>query len=77
MHGRFELLFMPAFARGFALFTQQEIGQLRKGLELYYKLCSSVVKIRWKLQLVRFSYDKKSANVVTWKEKEYKCISSA
>ena len=44
MYGRFELLFMPAFARGFALFTQQDIGQLRKGLELYYKLCSSVVK---------------------------------
>ena len=27
-------LFMPASARGFALFTKQEIGQLRKGLEL-------------------------------------------
>ena len=23
---------MPAFARGFALFTQQDIGQFRKGL---------------------------------------------
>ena len=27
-------LFMPASARGFALFMKQEIGQLRKGLEL-------------------------------------------
>ena len=44
MHGRFELLFRPAFARGFALFTQQDIGQLRKGLELYYKLYSSDAK---------------------------------
>ena len=26
------------------------------------------VKIRWKLQLVGFSYDKKSANVVIWKD---------
>ena len=37
IHGRFKLVFMPAFARGFALFTQQDIGQFRKGLELYYK----------------------------------------
>ena len=36
-----------------------------------------VIKIRWKIQLVRFSYDKKSANVVTWKDKEYRYISSA
>ena len=28
----FELVFMPVFARGFAMFTQQDIGQLRKGL---------------------------------------------
>ena len=31
------LVFMPVSARSFALFTQQDIGQLRKGLELYYK----------------------------------------
>ena len=36
-----------------------------------------VIKIRWKIQLVRFSYDKKSANEVTWKDKEYRYISSA
>ena len=29
--------FMPVSARGFTLFTQQDIGQLRKGLELHYK----------------------------------------
>ena len=53
------------------------VGQLRKGLELYYKWCISVIKIRWKLQLIGFSYDKKSANVVMWKDKEYEYISSA
>ena len=68
---------MPASARGFALFTQQDIGQFRKGLELYQKLCTSSKKIQWKLQLVGFSYDKKSANVVTRKDKEYEYISSA
>ena len=31
--------FMPVSARGFTLFTQQDIGQLRKGLELHYKWC--------------------------------------
>ena len=31
----FELVFMPVFVRGFALFTQQDIGQLREGLELH------------------------------------------
>ena len=36
-----------------------------------------VIKIRWKIQLIRFSYDKKSANVVTWKDKDYRYISSA
>ena len=68
---------MPASARGFALFTQQDIGQFRKGLELYHKLRTSSKKIQWKLQLVGFSYDKKSANVVTRKDKEYEYISSA
>ena len=29
------------------------------------------------LQLIGFSYDKKSANVVVWKDKEYEYISSA
>ena len=29
------------------------------------------------LQLIGFSYDKKSANVVMWKDKEYEYISSA
>ena len=37
IHGPFELVFMPVSARGFALFTQQDIGKLRKGLKLYYK----------------------------------------
>ena len=68
---------MPASARGFALFTQQDIGQFRKGLELYHKLCTSSKKIQWKLQLAGFSYDKKSANVVTRKDKEYEYILSA
>ena len=44
-------------------------------LELYHKLCISGNKIRWKLQLVGFSCDKKSANVVMWKDKEYEYIS--
>ena len=53
------------------------IGQHRRRLELYYQLCISVVKIRWKLQLERFSYDKKNANVVMWKDKtEYEYIST-
>ena len=33
----FELEFMPVSARGFVLFTQQDIGQFRKGLEIHYK----------------------------------------
>ena len=52
-------------------------GKLRKGLELHYKWCISVIKIRWKLQLVRFSYNEKSANVVMSKDKEWEYISSA
>ena len=68
---------MPVSARGFALFTQQDIGPFRKGLELYHKLCISAGKIRLKLQLAGFSYDKKRANVVMWKDKEYEYISSA
>ena len=60
---------MPVSARSFALFTQQDIGQFRKGLELYHKLCFSGNKIRWKLRLVGFSYDKKSANVVIGKKR--------
>ena len=36
-HGPFELVFIPVSARGFALFKQQDIGQLRKGIGLYYK----------------------------------------
>ena len=36
-HGPFELVFIPVSARGFALFTQQDIGKLRKGIGLYYK----------------------------------------
>ena len=35
------------------------------------------IKIKWKLPLVGFSCDRKSANVVMWKDKEYKYISSA
>ena len=77
IHGRLELVFMPASARGFALFTQQNIGQFRKGLELYYKWYSSVTKTRWKQELVRFSYDEKSANVVMCEDKERKYICSA
>ena len=68
---------MPVSARGFALFTQQDIGPFRKGLELYHKLCISAGKIRLKLQLAGFLYDKKRANVVMWKDKEYEYISSA
>ena len=75
--GPFKLLFEPVTARGFALITQQDIGQFRKGLKLYHKLCISGNKIRWKPQSVGFSYEKKSANVVMWKDKEYECISSA
>ena len=52
---------MSESARGFALFTQQDIGQFRKGLERYHKLSNTNNNIRWKLQLVGFSYDKKSA----------------
>ena len=70
-------MFVPVSARGFALITQQDIGQFRKGLKLYHKLCISGNKIRWKPQLVGFSYEKKSANVVMWKDKEYEYISSA
>ena len=80
IHGPFILVFMPVSARGFALLrnsSKQDNGQLRKGLELHYKWCKSVIKIRWKLQLVGFSYNKKSANVVMWKDKEYEYISSA
>ena len=76
-NGPFRLVFMPVSVKGFALFTQQDIGQFRRGLELYHKLCISGNKIRWKLQLAGFSYDKKSANVVMWKDKEYEYISSA
>ena len=53
------------------------VGQRRKGLELFYKWCISIITIRWKLQLIGFSYDKKNANVVMWKDKEYEYISSA
>ena len=67
---------MSVSARGFALFIQQDIGQFRKGLELYHKLSNTSNKIRQKLQLVGFSYDKKSANIVLWKDKEYEYISN-
>ena len=77
LHGPFELVFMTVSAKGFALFSQQDIGQFRKELDLYHKLCIPGDKIRWKLQLVGFSYDKKSANVVMWKDKEYEYFSSA
>ena len=77
IHGPFKLVFMPLSVRGCTLFTQQDIGQLRKGLELHYNWCKSFIKIRWKLQLVWYSYDKKSANVVMWKDKKCEYISSA
>ena len=77
IHGHFELAFKPVSARGFVLFTQHGISQLRKRLELHFKWCIFVIKIRWKLQLVGFLYDKKSANVVMWKDKEYEFISNA
>ena len=76
-NGPFGLVFMPVSVKGFVLFPQQNIGQFRRGLELYHKLCISGNKIRWKLQLAGFSYDKKSANVIMWKDKEYEYISSA
>ena len=49
-----KLVFMPVSAGGFALFTQQDIGQFRRGLDLCHKLCISSNKIRWKLQLCTF-----------------------
>ena len=55
----------------FRLFGQQDIGQLRKGLELYKKLFISVIRWYDGNCLVGFSCDKKSVNVVTWKDKEY------
>ena len=67
---------MPVSAGGFALFRQQDIGHLRKGLHLYNK-CICVVKMRLKLQLVGFWNDQKSANVVMWKNREYEYISSS
>ena len=73
--GLLEVVFLLVSARGFALFTQQDIGQHRKGLEFGFHFVS-VIKMRWKLQMVGFSYDKKSANVVMWKDKEYEYISS-
>ena len=36
-----------------------------------------VIKKQPKIPLVGFSYEKKSANVVMWKDKEYEYISSA
>ena len=48
-----------------------------KGLNFITNYVLLVKKIQWKLQLVGFSYDKKSANVVTRKDKEYEYISSA
>ena len=73
IQGPFELEFMPVSARGFALFRQQDIGHLRKRLDLYNK-CICAVKMRLKLQQVRFWNDQKSANVVMWKDKEYEYI---
>ena len=32
-----ELVFMPVPVRGFAVFTQQDISQFRKGLEPHFK----------------------------------------
>ena len=62
---------MPLAHKDFIRFADLElldsiVGQLRKGLELYYKWWISVIKIRWKLQLIGFSYDKQSANVYVW-----------
>ena len=76
IQGPFELEFIPVSARGFALFRQQDIGHLRKGLDLYNK-CISVVKMRLKLHQVGFWNDQKSSNVVMWKDKEYEYISSS
>ena len=47
----FELVFNPISARGFVPFTQQDNGELIKGLELYYKRCLSVIKILRKLTI--------------------------
>ena len=66
---------MPVSARGLALFRQQNIGHLRKGLDLYNK-CICVIKMRLKLQLVGFLNDQRSANAVMWKDKEYEYILS-
>ena len=37
---------MPVSAGGFALFTQQDIGQFRRGHDLCHKLCISNNKIQ-------------------------------
>ena len=60
---------------------QYDIDRFRKGIKLYYKLCQIIImsgnKIGWKLQLIGFSYDQKSAIVVSWKDEEYEYILNA
>ena len=77
--GEYTAPYLSVSSRGFAPFRQQDVGQLRKGLDLYCKGCISAIKIRWKLRMVGFSYEKKIANLVMWKDKEfeYDRISSA
>lgn len=48
----------------------------KRGLSLTTLIFFSVIKIRWTLLLVGFSYDKKGANVLMWKDKDNEYISS-
>ena len=75
IHGPYELVFMPISGRGFALFRTSVSSE--KGLTLITDDFFSVIKIRWTLLLVGFSYAKKSTNALMWKDKDYKNISSA
>ena len=52
------------------------VGKRRKGLELL-QMIYSYYQNTMGLQLIGCSYDKKSANVVMWKDKVYEYISSA
>ena len=73
----FELEFMPLIRQRFR--TVHATGyrsvqeRARTSLQMMYFSYENTMK----LQLIGFSYDKKSANAVMWKDKEYEYISSA
>ena len=78
IHGRFELVFFFCQYPPEVSHCSCNRESVSPGKDLNFITNDVfVIKIRWKIQLVRFSYDKKSANVVTWKDKEYRYISSA